>query len=175
MLPRARVTTTRLWRDRRAATALEFAVVGPVFLMFLVAAFGVAIVGYLQLALDDAARNAGRQIQIYGSAATSKSNFISAVCQTFGVLMSDCTTSLTYNVQASTSSAGFAGLSPATPNAAGKFSNTFPSGTIPANVNVLVQVSYPLPFTLPFFGTLITGTGYNAVVSQTTLRVEPYG
>ena len=49
--------------------------------------------------------------------ATSGSSFVSAVCQTFGILVSDCTKSLTYNIQASTS-AGFAGLSPATPNSA---------------------------------------------------------
>ncbi len=173
----AALTVSQLRRDRRAVAALEFAIVGPVFLAFLFTAFGVGLIGFYQLALDDAVRDASRQIQIYGPAATSKSKFVSAVCQTFGYLASDCTTRLTYNVQASTATAGFAGLSPATLPPSGKFSNTFfDSGTLYAGgVNVLVQVSYPLPFTLPYIGVLVTTTGTNSVVSTSTIRVEPWG
>lgn len=177
LLAQAALTALQLRRDRRAVAALEYALIGPVYLAFLFAAFGVGLVGFYQLALDDAVRDAARQIQIYGPAATSKSNFVSAVCQTFGYLASDCTTSLTYNVQASTAMAGFAGLSPATLASSGKFSNTFfASGTTYAGgVNVLVQVSYPLPFTLPYIGALVTTTGTNSVVSTSTIRVEPWG
>ena len=157
--------------------ALEYALIGPVYLAFLFAAFGVGLVGFYQLALDDAVRDAARQVQIYGPAATSKSNFVIAVCQTFGLLASDCATSLTYNVQASTAATGFAGLSPATLSSSGKFSNVFFTTTNPyaPGVNVLVQVSYPLPFTLPYIGSLVTTTGTNSVVSTATVRVEPYG
>ncbi len=166
----------QLRRDRRAVAALEFAIVGPVFLLFLFAAFGVGIIGFYQLALDDAVRDAGRQLQIDGPAATSKSSFVSAVCQNFGYLASDCTTSLTYKVQASTSAAGFTGLSPAPLDSSGNFTIAFfNSGTTyAAGVNVLLQVSYPLPFTLPYIGALITGTGTNSVVSTTTVRVESF-
>jgi hypothetical protein len=146
-------------------------------MLFLFTALGVGLIGFYQLVLDDAVRDAGRQIQMDGPAASSGSNFVTAVCQTFGALASDCTTSLTYNVQASTPSAGFAGLSPATLAASGNFSNAFfASGTAyAANVNVLVQVAYPLPFTLPFIGALITATGTNSVLSTTTFRAEPFG
>ena len=80
-------------------------------------------------------------------------------------------------VQASTSSAGFAGLSPATLSSSGKFGNTFFATSTPygGGVNVLVQVAYPLPFTLPYIGSLVTTTGTNSVVSTSTIRVEPYG
>ena len=93
------------------------------------------------------------------------------------MLASDCTTKLTYNVQASKATAGFAGLSPATLPSSGQFGNTFFTTTNPyaPGVNVLVQVSYPLPFTLPYIGALVTTTGTNSVVSNATVRVEPYG
>ena len=175
-LPQAMLVAVQLHRDQRAVTALEFAIVGPVFLLFLFAIFGVGLAGFYQLALDDAVRETGRQVQIDGPAAASKSNFVNAVCQTFGYLASDCMTSLTYNVQASTPSAGFAGLSRATLDASGKFSNAFFATATPyaAGTNVLIQVSYPLPFSLPYIGALITATGTNSIVSTTTIRVEPF-
>lgn len=146
-------------------------------MLFLFAALGVGLVGFYQLALDNAVREAGRQIQIGGPAASNRSNFVDAVCQTFGYLASDCTASLTYNVQASTPLAGFAGLSQETLNSSGKFSNVFFATGVAyaAGVNVLVQVSYPMPFSLPYIGALITATGTNSIVSTTTIRVEPFG
>ena len=170
----AALTAVQLRRDRRAVAALEYAIIGPVFLLFLFSAFGVGLIGFYQLALDDAVRDAARQVQIDAPAASSADNFVSAVCQNFGYLASDCTTSLTYNVQASTTT-GFAGLSPAPLSSSGTFSKVFFSGTAyDAGVNVLVQVSYSLPFTLPYIGALITGTGTNSVVSTATVRVEPF-
>lgn len=176
-LLQATLVAVPLYRDRRAVVALEFALIMPVFLLFLFTALGSGLIGFYQLALDDAVRGAGRQVQIGGPAASNKSNFVTAVCQTFGYLASDCTTSLTYSVQASTASAGFAGLSKETLSSSGNFSNNFFAAGIPyaANVNVLIQVSYPLPFSLPYIGALITTTGTNSVVSTTTIRAEPFG
>ena len=175
-------TAARLRRDRRAVAALEFAIVGPVYLTFLFTAFGVGLVGFYQLALDDAVRDAARQIQIDAPAATSAANFVSAVCQTFGALASDCTTNLTYSVQTSAPAtgaayAGFAGLTPVALPSSGPSSGQFTPAFTPAapNVVVLVQVAYPLPFLLPYIGALVTTTGTNSVVSTATVRVEPYG
>lgn len=170
------LTASRLCHDRQGIAALEFAIVGPVFLAFIFAAFGVGLVGFYQLALDDAVRDASRQIQIYAPAATSKGEFVSAVCLTFKYLASDCATSLTYNVQASTATTGFAGLTPATLPPSGDFgTHFFDSGSsYAAGVNVLVQLSYPLPFSLPYIGALVTTTGTNSVVSTATVRVEPF-
>jgi len=177
LLHRPALIAAQLRRNRRAVVTLEFAMVGPVFMLFLFAALGVGLVGFYQLVLDDAVREAGRQIQIDGPAASSKSGFVAAVCRTFGSLASDCTTNLTYNVQASTLSDGFAKLSPVKLGSTGKFSNAFftPGAAYAPNVNVLVQVAYPLPFTLPYIGNLITFTGTNSVLSTTTVRAEPFG
>ena len=72
--------------------------------------------------------------------------------------------------------AGFASLTPAKLSASGALANTFfASGTAFApDVDVLVQVAYPLPFTFPFIGALATMTGTNSVLATATVRVEPY-
>ena len=146
-------------------------------MLFLFASLGVGLIGFYQLALDEAVREAGRQIQIDAPAGASGSNFATAVCRTFSSMAPDCTASVTYNVQASTLSAGFGALTPVPLPATGKFGNAFfASGTAyAAGVNVLVQVSYPLPFNLPYVGVLITATGTNSIMSTTAFRVEPFG
>ena len=160
--------------NRRGATAVEFALVMPVFLLFLFAILGVGLDGYYQLTLDDSVRDAARQVQIAGPASQSAAGFVQAVCSEFGILASDCSANLTYNVQTNAQTATFASLTPVTLPASGKLSNTFPAA-LPASNNVLVQVAYPLPFTLPFIGSAITFTGTNAILSTTAVRMEPYG
>ena len=173
--------SSRLWRGRRAATALEFAIVGPVFLLLLFAVLGVGLDGFYQLTLDDAVRNAARQVQIDGPAATSPAGFASAVCAEFAALARGCTTSLTFSVQASALAAGFGAMTPATLSSAGQFASSssssaaFFAGTAYAdNDNILVQVAYPLPFKLPYVSSLITNTGTGSIVASSTVRAEPF-
>ena len=65
--------------DRRGATALEFGMIAvPVMtLMFTTLALG--IFGMYQQVLDNAVRDVTRQVQINASAASSSSNFVSAL------------------------------------------------------------------------------------------------
>ena len=168
----------RVWKplrlDQQGVVALEFALVVPVFLLLLFAILGAGLDGFYQLALDDSVRDAARQMQIAGPASTSAASFVTAVCNEFATLAPGCSTNLTYDVQTNAAPASFASLIPVTVPASGNLSNAFP-GTLPANSNVLVQVSYKLPFVLPFIGTLITFTGTNSILSTTTIRMEPYG
>lgn len=171
---RRRGVSKPLHADRRAATALEFALVAPVFLLFLFSILGAGLGGFYQMLLDDSVRVAARQLQIAGPASTSGASFVTAVCNEFSVLAINCTGTLTYAVQANVPPAGFASLTPVVLPASGKLSNSFPS-SLPANSNVLVQVSYPLPFPLPFVGVTLTRTGTSSILSTTTVRMEPYG
>lgn len=166
----------RLSRDRRAATALEFALTAPVFLLILFGIFGAGITGLIQLLLDDAVRDAARQLQIYTPASMTASNFIGAVCNEFGAVSPGCTGALTYNVQAAPQSSGFASLTPAKLSSSGALANAFFSGSAPftASSDVLVQVAYPLPFTFPFIGSFATMTGTNSVLATVTVRIEPF-
>ena len=164
-----------IFHDRRGAALVEFAITAPVFFLFLFAVFGVGLDAFYQQALDDAVRDAARQIQIGAQASSSSSNFVSAVCAEFGVLASSCQSNLTYSVQASSTAAGFASLSPQTLSASGQYSNAFFSSTAFApSLPILVQVAYPLPFTLPYIGNLLTWTNTGSIVATAAVRAEPY-
>lgn len=166
----------RLAYDRSGVTAVEFAMVCPVFFLLLFAIFAVGITGLIQLALDDAVRDAARQLQIDTPASTSAAGLVAAVCSEFALVSPNCTRTLTYNVVAATQTAGFASITPAKLSAAGALPNAFfASGTpFAPNADVLVQVAYPLPFTFPFIGAFATMTGTNSVLATATVRVEPY-
>ncbi len=165
-----------LLRDRRGVAALEFAIVCPVFLVMLLGIICAGVTGLIQLALDDSVRDAARQVQMDTPASASSGGFLAAVCSEFSVVTSSCTTSLTYDVQAAPQSSGFASLTPATLNAAGALPNSFFGSGAPfaANVDVLVQVAYPLPFSIPLVGTFATLTGTNSVLATASVRVEPF-
>ena len=175
-MPRSNTTnSTQLLGDRRGVTALEFAIVCPVFLLMLFAIFVQGITGLIQLALDDAVRDAARQLQMDTPASASASGFLAAVCAEFGAVAPTCTTTLTYDVQASLQSAGFASITPAKLSATGALNNSFFTGTaFAANEDVLVQVAYPLPFSIPLVGTFATLTGTNSVLATASVRVEPF-
>ena len=162
--------------DRRGASAVEFALVCPVFLLLLFGIIGYGVTGLIQLTLDDAVRDAARQLQMDTPAATSASGFVAAVCGEFGVVASDCSKALTYNVQAATQAKGFASLAPAKLSASGALANNFFGGgtAFAANTDVLVQVAYPMPFSIPFLGTLATMTGTNSLLATASVRVEPF-
>ncbi len=165
----------RVGLDRRAATIVEFALAAPTFFLLMFAVLGVGLDAFYQQSLDDAVRDAARQVQLGAPASSSAASFVSAVCAEFGILAQSCQTTLTYSVQASTTTAGFSALSPATLNASGRFSNAFFSGNAFApGVPVLVQVAYPLPFTLPYIGTLITGTNTGSIAAIAAVRAEHY-
>lgn len=163
-------------QDRRGASAIEFAIVCPVFLLMLFAILGYGITGLIQLALDDSVRDAARQLQMDTPASVSASGFMAAVCGEFSAVATNCNTTLTYNVQAATQAVGFASLTPAKLNASGALANKFFSAGTPfaANLDVLVQVAYPLPFTFPFLGTFATMTGTNSLLATASVRVEPF-
>ena len=163
-----------LLKHRAGVSSVEFALVGPVFCMCLIGPFGSGMIGLYQLWLDDCVRMAARQIQIDGPAASSPTSFVNAVCSNFGMLASDCSSSLTYSVQASPLVNGFASITPATLPASGKFTNAFFNGTAYGdNVNILVQVAYPIPFKLPYVGTIITMTNTVSILSSAIVRAEP--
>lgn len=72
-----------LHKDCRGATALEFALVGPVFLLFVLFLLQLGLLVFYQEVLDYAAHSAARQIQVgsaQGKAATSADFVRSVVC-----------------------------------------------------------------------------------------------
>ena len=161
--------------DWRGATMLEFAIVGPTFVLFLFAVLGVGLDSFYQHLLDDAVRDATRQIKLAAPASASGSGFVSAVCAEFGILAASCQANLTYNVQAGTTPSSFSSLSLQPLSSSGTFPNAFFAGNpFGPGVPVLVQVAYPLPFALPYIGSVITWTSTNSIVATSAVLVEPY-
>ena len=163
--------SNKLLANRKASVAVEFAIVAPVFILLLVAILGVGIDGFYQLVLDDAVRNAARQVQILGQASFIGSGFATAVCNELGIAAANCSSNLTYTVQSNAPPANFADLQPIAMPPGGQLPNVFPAVT--GNRNVLIQVAFPLPINVPFVSTAMTLNGTNAILATTTVHTEP--
>jgi Flp pilus assembly protein TadG len=153
----------QFWPDRRADTAVEFAIIGATFFLFVFAIFVVAIDQFWQMTLDDAVRSATRAVAI-GKVKTGPA-FVNYVCNEFGVAAPYCNANLQYSVQSNLYFAAAGdpnSIVPATLTSDGNLSSngTFsvtatvpPQPATPTQAAVtgseqmlLVQVAYPLPF-----------------------------
>ena len=159
----------------RGAAIVEFALVLPVFLLLLFGIFGFALTALYQHLLDDAVRDAARQIQMATTASSSSSSFVNVVCTRLSMLSSTCKTNITYSVKASTVSAGFSGLSVEPLSGSGTYSNSFFSGApFATNVPILIQVAFPMPFSIPFLGVAATLTQTSSITAVASVRAEPF-
>ncbi len=167
----------KLLAETRSIAAVEFAMIGPVLFFFLFSILLLGIAQFWQLSLDDAVRNAARQVSI-GAAITSAgvqngSAFVTAVCNEFGQAAPNCSTTLQYSVQGAASFTG-GGITPATLNAAGQLSQTATFSGVTVSEPVLIQVVYPLPIALPLVPLgLVTLNGTPAIVTAVALVAEP--
>jgi Flp pilus assembly protein TadG len=143
-------TIRKLRLNQRAETALEFALIASVLFLLLMAMFTFALDMFWQGVLDDAVRNAARQVEV--DKVTTSSDFVTAVCNELGAVTTGCSTHLNYSVQQGTY---LGAITPATLSSSGSLgTNTFPGTIVVSTANspefLLVQVAYPIPF--KFFG-----------------------
>jgi Flp pilus assembly protein TadG len=167
---------SRFGRARRAATAVEFALVAPIFIAILVAVLQVAIFLFAQQSLQNAAMQAGRQFMTGQVQGDSQSAFRSLVCTKYLPSIFNCS-SLVVVVQSASS---FSGVNTAVPSL---YSNgqqipvtnfTYSPGT-PGQVMV-VQLVYPWTvFGGPLGFSLSNLPGGAAqMMGVSAFRVEPY-
>ncbi|WP_297492555.1 TadE/TadG family type IV pilus assembly protein [Acidocella sp.] len=159
--------------DRRGSAALEFAIIGSIFFLMIMFIFTVALDMLAQVVLDDAVRNAVRQVQI-GQVADGP-GFVAAVCGEFGLFSGNCKSTLQYDVQGAPD---FAAITPATLSTAGtlspgaNFSGITVSGT-GAPVYVLAQVAFLVPFKFVAEASgVLTENGTSALYSAVALGSE---
>jgi Flp pilus assembly protein TadG len=150
----------RFARDDEGVAAVEFAVVGSIFLLVVCVMFELGLLLFTQSVLNDAVRDGARLIRL-GQASTS-APFIAKVCAKAGPLVPSCTTSLKYKVQAATA---FSLLSATT-----ALSNQYNAGT--AGQDVIVQIGYSRLTILPWTTTYLNGT--NLLVSTIAFQNDPY-
>jgi Flp pilus assembly protein TadG len=174
-------TTPRLRRDRRGATAVEFALVGSFTILFTMGFLMMGICQFWQITLDDALRTATRQL-LAGNI-TSSQQFVSTICNEFGAAAPCSSSSLQIAVQASTTSLTFASIPPISVNSQGQFSSSVSFPTMPfakgGPYPVVAQAIYHLPpfmdflpfipfsgRTIPSLNVLLTGNPTPSLISS---------
>lgn len=160
-------------RDRRGINALEFAMVGPIFMLFLGMIFDIGILLYQQAMIDNANIRAARlirtgQIQQAGGAVTP---FTTQLCTDLTNIVDACT-NIQYKV---TSAAAFSSLSATIStdgqgNLTGK--GTFTPGT--SGQDVISQVVWNRPYIIPWVGNWVNPGGSQVLVSTIAFRNELY-
>lgn len=149
---------------------------GSVGLLFMIAFLLMSIYQFWQATLDDAVRNAARQIEI--GKVTTSSGLVSAICAEFGAVAPCSSSSLQVEVQ---SASTFGAITPATVSSSGVLSPANAAGTtytltVPTTggLPVLVQVAYIPPFVphFPFLPNVVfTGNSTSALISAVSFMV----
>lgn len=77
-------------QDRRSSFALEFAMVGPVFMVFLFVIFEVSYDEFLQEVLDNALQSSARQVQIGNTQGATSATFVNRYFCQYGIGLLNC-------------------------------------------------------------------------------------
>ncbi len=150
--------------------------IGSAFFLFIFIIFVFSIDMFWQMVLDDAVRNAARQVQI--GKITTGSDFIASVCTEFGASAPNCSGSLQYSVQGG-AYFGTGGVTATSFSSSGNLASTqlFSGATATPSsspVFLLVQVAYPLPFKiLAVPGGVATENGTPSLYSVVSTVMEP--
>ena len=166
----------RFSRCRSGATAIEFAIVAPVFLVALVGTMEVGIAYGAQASLQNAANVAARLVrtgQAQGAALT-QAQFRDQICANIQPLLS-CDSNLQIDLK---SYSGFSGVNFGSPLG--------PDGTLDPSLNkyqtgnpcdvVLLRVFYKWQVITPVIGPLLSNMPNNTMIMSATsaFRNEPY-
>ncbi|WP_297368502.1 TadE/TadG family type IV pilus assembly protein [Acidocella sp.] len=173
-----RVHLQLLYRERRAATALEFAMIGGVFFAFVFGILMVSLDLFWQLTLDDAVRNAVREVQI--GKITTGDEFSTAVCAEFGAAVPNCKANLQYAVQGGQFfGAGANSVAPVTFDSNGNLGSPALFSGVTASTSagetvLLAQVAFPVPITLMSLPNgAVTENGTASLYSVVTTVMAP--
>lgn len=164
----------RFLRSRCGVTMVEFALVGPLFLLLAFAICDNGLVLFMQTVLDNATREAARQIEIGKVQLSGDTDgtglFKTTLCNNLGGLI-PCN-SLQWRVQSSNVS--FASMSAAvTATGSGQMSTTGFSAGTPQSF-VLVQVGFTQPYFIPALARISGSTGNLLLVSTVAQQNEHY-
>lgn len=163
-----------LWRDRRGATAVEFALIAFPFFGMIMGCIELAIVLFAGVSLDLATTTVARELRT-GVAAkpTTPKDFITKVCAEMAWLGSDCAGKMQVDVRTFNNFK----LVTQAPDVIvdGKFTNTQYNVGAGSQIQ-LVRVYYPWPVFSPFIkpglGTMSTGEA--VLSSKVVFRNEPF-
>jgi len=162
--------------DNKAATAVEFALVGFPFIIMLIGIVEVCLFMSAQLSLEGAAETAARMIRTgqVQSAGNPLQTFQTEVCnQVIGLI--DCA-GLQYQVIPITNNefSNAAAMQPQYDKNGNLINQGFDPGT--SSQDVLVRIYYQYTFLTPLLGNLITGSSSSQakMISTIFIKNEPY-
>jgi Flp pilus assembly protein TadG len=162
---------TRLFRSRSGVTLVEFALVAPLFLLLVFAIADNGLVLLTQSILDNATREAARQIRLGQVQSTGDKDgnglFKATLCKNLDNLIS-CN-GVQWNVQSADS---FATLRSVGADSDGRMASTGFSPGSPQSF-VLVQVGYTRHSILPFLDRVSGATGNLLLLSTVVFQNEP--
>ncbi|MHB8286549.1 MAG: TadE/TadG family type IV pilus assembly protein, partial [Caulobacteraceae bacterium] len=167
----------RLLRNRRGATAVEFALVAMPLLALIVAALQVAVVFFFDQALQTVTAEAGRMLMVGTAqkAGLTQAQFTTAVCATAPSAFT-CS-KLMIDVE-SFSTFSSASTSPLTPtySATGAVTNTWSYSPGDPGSIVVIRLMYPWPvISGPLsFGLANQPNGTHLLVGTAVVKNEPY-
>ncbi|HYM30043.1 MAG TPA: TadE/TadG family type IV pilus assembly protein [Candidatus Cybelea sp.] len=162
-------------RCRRGGTALEFAMVGPLFLLLLLTVVELGYLLFVQSVLSGASREAARMIRTgqVQSAPDPMTAFQNQLCLTVNLIL-PCK-KVVYEAFVF-NSFGSVALPPPKRDGAGNLqSNGFTPGG--AGQIVAVRVQYPYTFIVPMVGQYLSPGGLGSMLVSSTIvfRNEPFG
>ncbi len=168
----------RFAADRKAAAAVEFAMVAAPLVFMICACLELGMIIVVSVTLDNAVDLTSRGIRTGNitSGNTTAAQFKQTVCDNMGWLASSCPAALSLDVQTYTSFAAVATVAPTDPVTNGKLQN--PLGyTIGAGSQIqMVRAYYDWPLFTPFLsGGLSTLANGDALLSsKVVFRNEPF-
>ena len=167
----------RLLRERKGATAVEFALVGMPFLMLLMAITELSMIFLVSTGLDNATAMAAREIRtgnFQNGGAVDKAAFRSLVCQNLPPLPNPCEQNMYVDVETFNT---FSDLAADMSQPSGAFDETktcFSPGQARDIVKVYVYYRWPLITPLMNEAFADAGGGKRLLRSVAVFRNEPY-
>jgi Flp pilus assembly protein TadG len=164
-------------RDRKGATAIEFALILPVFLFMVTAIFQVGLVFTAGQVLEDATTEFARLVRTGQSQnqKVTQAMFRNELCKRINVFLSCSETNLLIDVQVLPS---FGAVSLSWPmNEDGTFKDAGQFNPGGAGDTVLIRTFYQYPVWLPFVGATMANlpNGKRLLSASAAFRNEPFG
>lgn len=171
--PRLLARLARLARNNRATTTVEFAIIGPIMLLLLLAVVENGMALFSQSVLDNATRDAAR-LSLTGQSQNGGTSFATQLCNEISGYLS-CA-NLSYRIQTGST---FSSLSPnITTGTGGVLTgfSTYPSSVTGGNSGdfVLVQVVYKRNYIVPWVGKLLSANGADQIITTAAFENEPF-
>ncbi len=170
----------RFSTDRKAAAAVEFAMIAAPLIFMICACIEVGLIFLVSVTLDNATDMAAREVRtgLVTNSNTSVAQFEQLICKNMGWLSSSCTTSLTVDIRTYSSFPLAAADAAVSPVVSGAFSSSNPTQYVMGGGSQIqmVRVFYDWPLFTPLLnlGLSTMSNGDALLTYEAVFRNEPF-